>query len=158
MYRVRYRAMIDRESDGRFIASIPDLDDLAAYGQTDEDAVAHVTELVGQRVRAAVEEGQPVPPRRQSSEMPSQIRFKEVGRAIIPAGQSSRWKLGAGKHGQLRPITCRLEPGCRRWKHPFRGKVGQRSPIEVPAGVVEVVEVHWRTSMPLTCAPWPCQR
>jgi predicted RNase H-like HicB family nuclease len=90
MYRVWYRAMIDRESDGRFIASIPDLDDLAAYGQTDEDAVAHVTELVGQRVRAAVEEGQPVPPRRQSSEMPSQIRFKEVGRAIIPAGQSSR--------------------------------------------------------------------
>ena len=29
-------AMIDRESDGRFIASIPDLGDLAAYGGTDK--------------------------------------------------------------------------------------------------------------------------
>jgi predicted RNase H-like HicB family nuclease len=46
MYRVWYWAMIDRESDGRFIASIPDLDDLAAYGHTDKDAVAHVAELV----------------------------------------------------------------------------------------------------------------
>jgi predicted RNase H-like HicB family nuclease len=56
--------MIDRESDGRFIASIPDLEDLAAYGDTDKDAVAHVAELAGERVRAAVEGGQPVPPRR----------------------------------------------------------------------------------------------
>jgi hypothetical protein len=32
--------MIDRESDGRFIASIPDLGDLAAYGEGDKDAVA----------------------------------------------------------------------------------------------------------------------
>jgi predicted RNase H-like HicB family nuclease len=93
MYRVWYWALIDRESDGRFIASIPDLDDLAAYGHTDKDAVAHVTELAGQRVRAAVEEGQPVPPRRQSSEMPSQIRSKEVGRAIIPVevGRREAW-------------------------------------------------------------------
>ncbi len=41
MYRVWYWAMIDRESDGRFIASIPDLGDLAAYGDTDKDAVAN---------------------------------------------------------------------------------------------------------------------
>ena len=61
MYRVWYWAMIDRESDGRFIASIPDLGDLAAYGDTDKDAVAHVTELAGERVRAAVDDGQPVP-------------------------------------------------------------------------------------------------
>jgi predicted RNase H-like HicB family nuclease len=93
MYRVWYWAMIDRESDGRFIASIPDLDDLAAYGYTDKDAVAHVTELASQRVRAAVEEGQPVPPRRQSSEMPRQIRSNEVGRAIIPVevGRREAW-------------------------------------------------------------------
>ena len=41
MYRVWYWAMIDRESNGRFIASIPDLGDLAAHGHTDKDAVAH---------------------------------------------------------------------------------------------------------------------
>ena len=85
MYRIWYWATVDRESDGRFLASIPDLGDLAAYGDTDKDAVAHVTDLAGERVRAVVEGGQPVPPRRHSSEMPSQIRLsKEVGRAIIP--------------------------------------------------------------------------
>ena len=84
MYRIWYWATVDRESDGRFIASIPDLGDLAAYGDTDKDAVAHVTELAGERVRTAVEGGQPVPQRRQFTEMPSHIRTREVGRAIIP--------------------------------------------------------------------------
>ena len=45
MYRVWYWAMVDRETDGRFIASIPDLGDLAAYGENEKDAVAHVAEL-----------------------------------------------------------------------------------------------------------------
>src|ERR1700716_4345205 len=84
MYRVWYWAVIDRENDGRFIASIPDLGDLAAYGDTDKDAVAHVTDLETERVRAAVEERQPVPQRRKSSQTRSHVRSKEVGRAIIP--------------------------------------------------------------------------
>jgi hypothetical protein len=52
MYRIWYWAMIDRESDGRFIASIPDLGDLAAYGEYERDAVAHVAKLAGDRLRA----------------------------------------------------------------------------------------------------------
>jgi predicted RNase H-like HicB family nuclease len=93
MYRIWYWATIDRENDGRFIASIPDLWDLAAYGDTDKDAVAHVTELAGERVRAALDDGHQVPPRRQCSEMPSHIRSKEVGRAIIPVevGRREAW-------------------------------------------------------------------
>jgi predicted RNase H-like HicB family nuclease len=93
MYRVWYWAMIDRESDGRFLASIPDLEDLAAYGDTDKDAVAHVTDLASERVRAAVEDGRPVPQRRQFSEMPTHIRSKEVRRAIIPmeVGRREAW-------------------------------------------------------------------
>ena len=94
MYRIWYWATVDRESDGRFIASIPDLGDLAAYGDTDKDAVAHVTELAGERVRAVVDGGQAVPLRRHSSEMPSHIRrSKEVGRAIIPVevGRTAAW-------------------------------------------------------------------
>jgi predicted RNase H-like HicB family nuclease len=93
MYRVWYWATIDREYDGRFIASIPDLWDLAAYGDTDKDAVAHVTELASERVRAALDDGQQVPPRRQSSELPTHIRSKEVGRAIIPVevGRREAW-------------------------------------------------------------------
>jgi predicted RNase H-like HicB family nuclease len=93
MYRVWYWATIDRENDGRFIASIPDLWDLAAYGDTDKDAVAHVTDLAAERVRAAVDDGHALPRRRQASEMPSQIRSKEVGRAIIPVevGRREAW-------------------------------------------------------------------
>ena len=84
MYRIWYWARVDRESDGRYIAIIPDLGDLAAYGNTDKDAVAHVTDLAGEHVRAAVEGGQQVPHRRHFSELPSHIRSKEVGLAIIP--------------------------------------------------------------------------
>ena len=49
MYRIWYWTMIDRQTDGRFVASIPDLGDLAAYGVTDKDAVAHVTDLARER-------------------------------------------------------------------------------------------------------------
>ena len=45
MYRVWYWPIVDRESDGRFIAGIPDLGDLAAYGENEKDAVADVAEL-----------------------------------------------------------------------------------------------------------------
>jgi predicted RNase H-like HicB family nuclease len=76
--------MIDRASSGRFVASIPDLGDLAAHGDSDKDAVARVTALAFEHVRAAVDDGQPVPHRRRFSEMPSNTRAKEVARAIIP--------------------------------------------------------------------------
>ena len=84
MYRIWYWATIDRESDGRFVANIPDLGDLAAYGTSDKDAVAHVTDLARQQVRTTVEAGQPAPRRRHFSEMPSHLHAREIGRAIIP--------------------------------------------------------------------------
>ena len=84
MYRIWYWATIDRENDGRFIASIPDLGDLAAYGESDKAAVAHVTDLARDRVRSAVEAGQPAPPRRHFTEMPRSVHDKEISRAIIP--------------------------------------------------------------------------
>jgi predicted RNase H-like HicB family nuclease len=84
MYRVWYWAMIDRESDGRFVASIPDLEDLAAYGENEKEAVAHISALAADHVRQLVESGQPVPRGRQAAELPSVIRSKEVSRALIP--------------------------------------------------------------------------
>jgi predicted RNase H-like HicB family nuclease len=84
MYRVWYWTMIDRERDGRFIASIPDLGDLAASGENEKDAVAHVAELAAGHVRAIVGSGQPAPRARKAAELPSAIRSKEVGRSLIP--------------------------------------------------------------------------
>jgi predicted RNase H-like HicB family nuclease len=85
--------MIERESDGCFVARIPDLGDLAGYGNTDKVAVAHVTELARESVRATVDGGQPIPMRRLYNEMPSYLRSKEIGRAIIPVEveRSAAW-------------------------------------------------------------------
>jgi predicted RNase H-like HicB family nuclease len=78
---VWYWAILDRESDG-FIASIPDLGDLAAYGASEKDAVARVAERAAEHVRTLVESGQPVPRARPASEMPSTLQVK-LGRAMI---------------------------------------------------------------------------
>jgi predicted RNase H-like HicB family nuclease len=85
---VWYWAILDRESDG-FIASIPDLGDLAAYGANEKAAVAQVAERAAEHVRALVESGQPVPRARQASEMPSPLQAK-IGRAMIsvPIGRA----------------------------------------------------------------------
>ena len=103
MYRVWYWAMIDRESDGRFIVSIPDLDDLAAYSHTDKDAVAHVTELAAERVRSAVDDGQPVPravPSGKCRVTPEPRRWPAL---------SSQSRLTAEQRGQRRPTIFLLE-------------------------------------------------
>ena len=84
MYRVWYWAMVDRESDGRFVAGIRDLGDLAAYGENEKDAVAHVANLAAEHVRALVETGQQVPRARHASQLPIAIRSKEMGRSLIP--------------------------------------------------------------------------
>jgi predicted RNase H-like HicB family nuclease len=83
---LRNWAMVDRKHDGRFIASIPDLGDLAAYGENEKDAIAHVAVLAGDHVRALVESGQAAPRARQAAQLPSAIRSKEVGRSLIPVG------------------------------------------------------------------------
>src|SRR4051812_49913094 len=84
MFRIWYWAVIDRESDGRFTATIPDLGDLAAYGETHKEAVAHVAELAGAHVRALVEAGEPAPDSRRAAELPNLIRSKELGQSLIP--------------------------------------------------------------------------
>ena len=81
---LRNWAMVDRKHDGRFIASIPDLGDLAAYGENEKDAIAHVAVLAGDHVRALVESGQAAPRARQAAQLPSAIRSKEVSRSLIP--------------------------------------------------------------------------
>ena len=84
MYKVWYWTLVDRDSDGRFIASVPDLEDVAAYGASEKDALANVTHLAEEHVRALVESGQMAPRASRASEMPSATRSKEFARALIP--------------------------------------------------------------------------
>jgi predicted RNase H-like HicB family nuclease len=93
MYRIWYWAMIDRETDGRFVASIPDLDDVSAWGASERDAVTQVADLAAERIRSAVEEGRQVPRRRHLAEIPVPLGARQIGRAIIPVevARTSAW-------------------------------------------------------------------
>ena len=83
MYKLWYWALIDLENDGRFVASVPDLDEIAAWGSTDKEAIARVTQLAREHVRTLQGTGQPIPRPRRAAEMPSSTRPKEIGRAMI---------------------------------------------------------------------------
>jgi predicted RNase H-like HicB family nuclease len=81
MSSIWYWTILDRESEG-FIASVPDLGGLAAYGANEKEAVARVAERATKIVRALVESGKPVPRARHASEMPTTLQAK-IGRAMI---------------------------------------------------------------------------
>jgi len=52
---------IHRETDGRFIAEIPDLPGVLAYGATQAEAVAKVEALALRTLADRLEQGEPVP-------------------------------------------------------------------------------------------------
>lgn len=52
---------IEQEEDGRFIAEIPELPGVMAYGQTKEQAVAKVEALALRTLADRLEHGEPTP-------------------------------------------------------------------------------------------------
>ena len=52
---------IEQEEDGRFIAAIPELPGVLAYGQTKEEAVAQVEALALRTFADRLEHGEPTP-------------------------------------------------------------------------------------------------
>jgi predicted RNase H-like HicB family nuclease len=58
---VAFEVEIDREEDGRFIADIPALPGVLAYGATREEATANVKALALRVIADKVEHGEPVP-------------------------------------------------------------------------------------------------
>ncbi len=53
---------LEQESDGRWIAEVPDLPGVLAYGDTRENAVRAVQALALRTVADRLENGEPVPP------------------------------------------------------------------------------------------------
>ena len=102
MYRIWYWAMIDRESDGRFVASVPDLGDVVAWGETDKEAIAHVASLAAEHVRTLMDRGEKVPHQSHFSELPSHPRLKEIGRAMV-AVEVARTQAGPTPPYRMRP-------------------------------------------------------
>ena len=52
---------VDRESDGRFIAEVPDLPGVLAYGRTQEEAIARAQALALRVLADRSENGEPAP-------------------------------------------------------------------------------------------------
>ena len=52
---------IERETDGRFIAEVPDLPGVLAYGETQAQAVARVQALALRVLADRLEHGEPAP-------------------------------------------------------------------------------------------------
>jgi len=52
---------IDREADGRYIAEVPDLPGVLAYGGTKEEAVARAQALALRVLADRLENGEPAP-------------------------------------------------------------------------------------------------
>jgi predicted RNase H-like HicB family nuclease len=55
------RVEIDREDDGRILASVPDLPGVMAYGGTEEEAVRKVKSIALQVLADMIESGEDVP-------------------------------------------------------------------------------------------------
>ena len=55
------RVEIDREDDGRILASVPDLPGVMAYGPSEEDAVRKVKSVVLQVLAEMIESGEDIP-------------------------------------------------------------------------------------------------
>ncbi|MCW5552416.1 MAG: type II toxin-antitoxin system HicB family antitoxin [Verrucomicrobiae bacterium] len=52
---------VEREDDGRWIAEVPDLPGVMAYGQTSEQAIARVKALALRVIADRVENGESIP-------------------------------------------------------------------------------------------------
>jgi len=52
-----YRVEFDRETDGRWIAEVPDLPGVLVYGETRDDAFAHVQALALRVIANRIKEG-----------------------------------------------------------------------------------------------------
>jgi predicted RNase H-like HicB family nuclease len=52
---------IEREEDGRFLASVPDLPGVMAYGETEESALRRVKSIALQVLADMIESGEELP-------------------------------------------------------------------------------------------------
>jgi predicted RNase H-like HicB family nuclease len=52
---------VDEETDGRFIAEVPDLPGLMAYGQSREEAISKVEALALHAIADRIENGESIP-------------------------------------------------------------------------------------------------
>lgn len=57
-----YPIVLEREEDGRYSVYAPDLPGCTSWGNTREEAIAHIKEAVELWIESAKADGEPVPP------------------------------------------------------------------------------------------------
>ncbi len=65
------RIQLEPEEDGRWSAWAPDLPGCATWGDTQEEALAHIHEAVRGYIHTLVENGLPIPPEVKTSDEPA---------------------------------------------------------------------------------------
>lgn len=58
---MNFRIEIERETDGRWIAEVPDLSGVMIYGKTRDEAIAHVQALALRVLAERLEHGETAP-------------------------------------------------------------------------------------------------
>lgn len=58
---MQYTVILEQEEDGRFSVYVPDLPGCASYGDTYEEAVAHIAEAISCHIEGMKMDGLPVP-------------------------------------------------------------------------------------------------
>jgi predicted RNase H-like HicB family nuclease len=56
------RVELEREEDGRYLASVPDLPGVMSYGSTEEESIRKVKTIALQVLADMIESGEEVPP------------------------------------------------------------------------------------------------
>jgi predicted RNase H-like HicB family nuclease len=59
---MKYRAIIEPDEDGMFVAEVPSLPGCLSQGRTREEAVANIKEAIAAYVESLRKHGDPVPP------------------------------------------------------------------------------------------------
>ena len=59
---MKYRAFIEQDEDGRFIATCPSLPGCVSEGNTREEAKASIAEAIAGYIESLRKHGEPIPP------------------------------------------------------------------------------------------------
>jgi predicted RNase H-like HicB family nuclease len=59
---MKYRAIIEPDEDGMFVAEVPSLPGCLSQGRTREEAVANIKEAIAAYLESLRKHGDPVPP------------------------------------------------------------------------------------------------
>lgn len=134
-----YVAIVERNSEGRFFAHVPDLPGVTAAGATVSDALSLAAEFASEHVRDLVDSDAEVPPARDIWEVEKDPEVQEVFRALVPVevpGRSVKISLSIDAALLTRVDRAVVKVGTTRSGY-FADALRQRLRVDVGAVAVD---------------------